>query len=168
VKFVVDYSGNVNFGRLNSSKINIFIMRVFVCCSIFLLFFAACKQDQKSKGPETGLTTDPPKAEVRFRCETIRDANDDNPQSQVFLVVNDQSIKVADVSVCAEISKADYNNYQIPANALGACGGWWAGAGDYFYAIEIKGTILVMQGWQDEGQEDEGFHYKQVTTVPIQ
>ncbi|AEE51515.1 hypothetical protein Halhy_3663 [Haliscomenobacter hydrossis DSM 1100] len=143
-------------------------MRVFVCCSIFLLFFAACKQDQKTKGPETGLTSDPPKAEVRFRCESSGEDENGNPQTQVFLVVNDQSIKVADVSSCEEILKEDYPKYQIPANALGACGGWWAGAGDYFYAVEIKDLIVVMQGWQDESQEDEGFHYQQISTVPIQ
>src|SRR3989338_5402261 len=56
-------------------------------------------------------------------------------------------------------SRADYD---IPADALASCGGWWAGGGDYFYAIWENNNVVVYQGWQDEGQKDNGFHWKAV------
>lgn len=143
-------------------------MREFAYSTIFLLFFAtACQQTAKTKENTTGLTTDPPKAEVSFRCESMGEDENEVPHHQVFLVVNEQSTKIADINACDNLYPQDYERFQIPANALAACGGWWAGAGDYFYALEIKGEIVVMQGWQSEEQEDEGFHYEQLTSVPI-
>ena len=142
-------------------------MRAIVCSAIFLLFFAACKPDQKSKDNGTGLTTDAPKAKVLFRCESLGEDKNEVPHSQVFLVVNDQSTKIADITACDEVTKDGYANFEIPSNAIAACGGWYAGAGDYFYALQVKDSIVVMQGWQSEEQEDKGFHYEQAAVVPI-
>jgi hypothetical protein len=50
---------------------------------------------------------------------------------------------------------------------VAACGGWYAGAGDYYYALEMKGKIVVMKGWNAEEQTDEGYHYEQHMVVPI-
>lgn len=143
-------------------------MRVLLCSAIFLLFFAGCKQEAKPKDNGTGLTSDPPSAKVSFRCESTGEDEHGNPHHQVFIVVNEQSVKIADVMACDEIPKDEYLSREIPANAIAACGGWWAGAGDYFYALEYKGMIVVMKGWQDEEQEDTGYHYEQLTTVPIE
>jgi len=142
-------------------------MRAIVCSAIFLLFFAACKPDQKAKDNGTGLTTDAPKAKVHFRCEPMGEDKNEIPHSQVFLVVNDQSTKIADITACEEITKEGYSNFDIPSNAIAACGGWYAGAGDYFYALEVKGSIVVMKGWQSEEQKEKGFHYEQAAKVSI-
>ena len=170
----MDYTGNVNFDKevmeshhLNSSKLNIFTMRLLVYSSIFLLFFTACQSEPKTKDNGTGLTTDPPTAKVHFRCESSGEDANEVPHNEVFLVVNDQSTKIADVTACDEITKDSYLTFQIPANAVAACGGWYAGAGDYFYALEMKGKIVVMKGWNAEEQTDEGYHYEQHMVVPI-
>lgn len=142
-------------------------MRLLVYSSIFLLFFSACQPESKTKDNGTGLTTDPPKAKVSFRCESLGEDENEVPHNQVFLVVNDRSTKVADVTACDQITKDGYLNFQIPSNAVAACGGWYAGAGDYFYALEVKGKVVVMKGWQAEEQTDEGYHYEQHMVVPI-
>ncbi len=84
----------------------------------------------------------------------------ENPNSQVFIQINDSRIKIADIQACDVIGPDSYAQYDIPADAIAACGGWWAGAGDYFYAVRDGDIIRVMKGWQDEGQEDQGFHYE--------
>lgn len=41
-----------------------------------------------------------------------------------------------------------------------------AGAGDYFYLIPDKRNMLkVFQGWQDEGQETPGYHWKKAKEI---
>ena len=142
-------------------------MRVLLYSSIFLLFFVTSCQDRPRVEKSASLTTDPPKAKVSFRCEALGEDENEVPKVQVFLVVNDESIKIADVNACDPIESAEYQRFNIPNNAVAACGGWWAGAGDYFYAVEIRDQILVMKGWQEENQEDDGFHYEQLTSVPI-
>ena len=77
-------------------------------------------------------------------------------------MVNNVRTVIDSAQGCGIIDKADYKDKQIPAEAVAACGGWFAGAGDYFYAIEKNGKIVVFKGWQAEEQEDEGFHWEEV------
>ncbi len=112
-------------------------------------------QDITSRSTDTAPTV----SVVTFICHTLMDEYE-NPNSQVFIQINDSRIKIADIQACDVIGPDSYAQYDIPADAIAACGGWWAGAGDYFYAVRDGDIIRVMKGWQDEGQEDQGFHYE--------
>lgn len=83
------------------------------------------------------------------------------PHHDVYLSVGGAETKVKSINSCSEIAKADYARHEIPAEAVAACGGWWAGAGDYYYVIMKEGKPVVFEGWQDEGQKDQGFHWKE-------
>lgn len=124
------------------------------------------QSDTSQNTTARGIDEAPANPMVTFICHTLMDENE-NPNSQVFIQINDSRIKVADIQACDMISPANYADYGIPGNAIAACGGWWAGAGDYFYALREGDIIRVMKGWQDEGQEDEGFHYESVREIDL-
>jgi len=75
-------------------------------------------------------------------------------------------VKISTVIGFLEIIQPDeFANYQIPQKAMAARGGWYAGGGDYFYYIEENGNFLIYKGWQDEVQEDSGFHWEKFKVI---
>lgn len=125
-----------------------------------LAIFSQCAPDSSSKEKENPVV-------VSFTCETRIDEATGSPFSEAYLLVGEQKVKVADIGACDPFEAASFADYQIPPNALAACGGWWAGAGDYLYVVREENTLKVFQGWQEEGQEDEGFHYKEVYSLKL-
>lgn len=99
---------------------------------------------------------------VRLLCESMGESNAGIPKSAVYTIVEEQKVKIANIAACDSIRPAAFSDYDIPDSALAAAGGWYAGAGDYLYAIREGEVIAYYQGWQDEMQEDEGFHYTQL------
>jgi hypothetical protein len=90
----------------------------------------------------------------------------ENPKSDVSVMVNGKKIKVQSVvGQMNPITKNEYTDYQIPENATSACGGWWAGAGDYFYISSSNKGIIVFHGWQDESQQDTGYHWEKIKEI---
>jgi hypothetical protein len=81
---------------------------------------------------------------------------------QVILTVDGKKEIIDTVMACDKIPASNFSQYEIPKTALSACGGWWAGAGDYFYADLKDNKVVVYQGWQDEEQKDEGYHWEVV------
>ncbi len=143
-------------------------MRLFTLFCFMSLMLVACQPANKGAAKDgPGTTQDPIKEKVAFRCDTSVDKDDDEPHSQVFLVVNDEATKVADISACDAITKEGYNQFNIPANAIAACGGWWAGAGDYLYVVKIGNEFAVMKGSQDESSTEPNILYSIVATVPV-
>ncbi len=92
-------------------------------------------------------------------CKEIRGPNEDAPLSIVSIKIGAQLTVVDSLSVCETISPGEN---EIPKDAISACGGWWAGAGDYLYIKYEGNDAVVMAGWQAEEQEDEGYHYKEL------
>lgn len=128
------------------------------------LLFWACQND--SAGDKTPAAASIPV--VTLSCTTATDESTGNPMAEIFLEFGEQKMKIADAGItCEPIVPASYGDFQIPAEAVSACGGWWAGAGDYFYALVKDGKIVVYKGWQAEEQEDEGFHYEVLREVPL-
>ena len=120
-------------------------------------FFAACNNT-----PSSTKTAGDAAQKVELRCEDLGTDKMDIPHNRVVLLVNNVRTVIDSAQGCGIIDKVDYKDKQIPAEAVAACGGWFAGAGDYFYAIEKNGKIVVFKGWQAEEQEDEGFHWEEV------
>jgi hypothetical protein len=72
--------------------------------------------------------------------------------------------KIRSINACAEISRIDYKTFEIPENAISACGGFWAGLGSYFYLVEKDGKFVVFEGFTEEGQKEKGYHWKEWTS----
>ena len=82
------------------------------------------------------------------------------PSSDISISVNGKVTFLATISGAATILNDIGEN-----NSITACGGWWAGAGDYFYAVSSAKGVIVFKGWQDETQEDSGYHWEKFKEI---
>lgn len=115
-----------------------------------------------STTPDAAAQTPAVLKEATLVCREIRNLDDISPLSEVSLKIGDKSTPIDSVSVCETFTKDMYEAHKIPKDAVAACGGWWAGAGDYLYLVYEGDDAVVMAGWQAEKQEDEGFHYEEI------
>ena len=134
-----------------------------------LLLSIGCKNDPavNQSDASTGQTAsaiDP--AAIKFVCEPMEIQNElnDAPRHEVYLIMAGTRIKVADILNCEPLPKENYAQFQIPDNAIAAAGGWWAGAGDYFYLVEEAGNYVLKQGSMDESAENNDYGYKTIMT----
>jgi hypothetical protein len=99
---------------------------------------------------------------VQFLFTDIPAMNDlDNPQTEITVQIGNKQVAIDSILGSAQYyNKENYKEMGIPDNAVSACGAWWAGAGDYYYMIKTDKGVAVYQGWQDEQQEDAGYHWK--------
>ncbi|MFT4760656.1 MAG: hypothetical protein ACI9XO_002200 [Paraglaciecola sp.] len=105
-----------------------------------------------------------PELTAKLVCEISIDTETVLPKSEVFLEIGADKLKMGSLLNCDEITPADYQNYQIPAKALTAAGGWWAGYGDYFYVVREAGNFVVKQGVMDEQQVAADYGYRTLAT----
>lgn len=113
----------------------------------------------EEKEDETVVLETPPKS-VQLKGKFLKEDEYGSSYYAVLLTVDGKTTPIDTVNACEVIPASNYDQYDIPKAAKSACGGWWAGAGDYFYATIEKNKVVVYQGWQDEQQEDEGYHWK--------
>lgn len=143
-------------------------MKKILLASLLLAAVAfGCKNDvsnnQGGSGTEASETAIDP-ATIKFVCETAEDPNAqaDAPRHEVFLQMGNSKVKVADILNCEILGKDAFEQNQIPANAITAVGGWWAGAGDYLYLIEEGGNYVVKKGAIAEESENNDFGYETI------
>ncbi len=103
---------------------------------------------------------------VRFICRDIGQGLD-NPLYEVSLLVGRSYYTLDTIHTCEPIRYGDFEEFGIPGAALSAAGGWWKNAGDYFYALEDRGEIVVLHAWQTEEQSTQGFFYKEKRRILI-
>ncbi len=126
------------------------------------------RRKQHKKLSVTGDGT-PPKTAIHKAWLVCRDKGEDEydvPHYDVYVEYDSTSHKVGECNACAPLDLQSYHDYDIPKEAMAAVGGWFAGAGDYYYVMKTEDDgIRVFAGWQDEGQmenNDTTFHYKKV------
>lgn len=82
---------------------------------------------------------------------TLDNNNDEmNPSSQVTLWIGEQEFDLGAVPNGNTIEKDGFENYNIPTEALAACGGWWAGGGRYVYIVHEEGKIVAYEKFDEE------------------
>lgn len=103
----------------------------------------------------------------KFYITHETDSESEMPQSVIYVICQAETTLVAKVmGDAALVERSQFSDMDIPSDAITACGSWYAGAGDYFYLIPDKRNMLkVFQGWQDEGQETPGYHWKKVKEI---
>jgi competence protein ComGC len=129
--------------------------------SILLLHFILYTYAQKAKVNSTQTTST-----ATLKIQKGKEDQNGNPTSIIQLIQNGRTTQLAVVAGEATlINKNEFKEMSIPTNAISACSSWWGGAGDYFYIIQSNKKIILYQGWQDESQEDEGYHWKKVKEI---
>lgn len=133
----------------------------------FLLigFLFSCKNDaslQQAEKPKPIAKA--PELKAKLFCKTTEDAETAMPKSMIFLRLGKDIFRIGALLNCANIELDNYQDYQIPVDALTAAGGWWAGSGDYFYVIKDAGKFVVKQGMMDEMQAADDYGYRTIAT----
>ena len=112
-----------------------------------LIFMVSCQNsgtESTTNNSGTEPTNTPQKEQANtnanqgqptFDIESYKDSLG-NPNSVVSILLNQRKVKIGSAMNCEAIPKSDYDKYKIPANAIAACGGWWAGSGDYYYITD--------------------------------
>lgn len=134
----------------------------------FMLLAGSMLACQPSSSSEQGNKDAMPMAaapiNVQLLCESTSESEDD-PHHAVFAVISDSKAKIAEVSVCDVIPTDNYAQYQIPADALAAVGGWWAGMGEYIYAQRNSdGSVSFYAGSAGESEEESALAYRNIAT----
>lgn len=149
-----------------------------------ILLLASCSGNAPSspeKDPEP-IATEPKKEETRPMDNAIETPSADwetaqfvlkklgedkmgVPHTLVNLNVGGKNIFIDSVTACSAIPANNFKQYDIPKDAIGACGGWWAGGGDYFYAVVQGKRLEIYQGWQEESEQPTGYHWKKVKVL---
>ena len=91
----------------------------------------------------------------------------DDPHTDVFLRVGARQVLVMHQAPDEFhlAAKAEYKDTGVPLQALTACFGWWAGAGDYLYVIRRGPSLVVYRKEVDEQAPD--FPWKRLKVIPL-
>ncbi|TAK40657.1 MAG: hypothetical protein EPO28_09795 [Saprospiraceae bacterium] len=135
-----------------------------IAFALFSFLLAACGSDNSGNTGDSGTAVAP--ESIQLICQPVEPADtlQEIPHNEVFIQIGDSKIKVADIQSCETIAPESFAEYQIPANAIAAAGGWWAGFGDYIYVVQQGDNYLVKQGAMDEEQDNKDFGYHTVLT----
>ena len=127
-----------------------------------------CYINKGSENEEAEVKTEPTgPPSIALSCRELVSPEDGDPQSEVSLSIGSETTIIDTIYACMPIEAADYPTHEIPSEAVSACGGWFAGAGDYAYALVEGSEVKVFMGWQDEMDPDGGYHYELKKTVAI-
>lgn len=153
-------------------------MKQLTYCMFTLALLASCSggTDAKEAAGAADTTTairpeesggaieiEEPEAVPELTWKDLAPGEYDVPRTQIVLTVGDRKTILDTISnACTEIQRSEYKSYGIPQDALTAFGGWYAGGGDYFYLTQKNGKAAVYHGWQDEGEEVAGYHWKRL------
>ena len=129
--------------------------------------FTGCESgtSKAGEGKDTTKVAVPPNVSearpkvVSLFCRDIGEV-EGIPQREIALYLDEMETILDTIHACESIAPESYASMDIPAKAISAAGGWFAGAGDYFYAIYEGAGVRIYYGWQDEGQEDNGYHWE--------
>lgn len=124
-----------------------------------LIWNAGCQSTPKTAQPEGPESVEG----ISLSYENLGEDTLGIPHSVLFLAENGGAIVLDTLTVNLEkIEKERYAEMGIPAEAVDACGGWYAGGGDYFYVVKRNGNAVVYRGYMEEEQTDDGYHWTEI------
>lgn len=92
-----------------------------------------------------------PREQVSLRYRHAPDSNDTIPRFDVVLMLGSEEVKIATTHGCADLTPGEHPG--VPNEAFSAVGGYYAGAGQYFFVVEEDGRYVVKVTYEDEGGE---------------
>jgi hypothetical protein len=111
--------------------------------------------------------TAPGQAQVSFLFEIREDAAG-NPRGKIMLAIGERKVVILPkaTSQFRVLEASDYKSHDVPAAALAACSGWWAGKGEDLYVLRRKKDLVVMIRYLDEGAARTPA-YKRLKIIPM-
>ena len=139
---------------------------------LFLFCFLIIACNRQDAGQETALRQELPAYNLNdwvkadLLCEEIRNADEGDPLAVVYLSQLEMQHVLDTVYTCSVIAPQMYISYNIPRHALSACGGWWGGRGNFYYALHEGDSIAVMHASPMQG-DTLAFEYEPLKYIPI-
>jgi hypothetical protein len=98
----------------------------------------------------------------------IRNDKYGNPRGKVFLLVGGRKVLILPNAAAQYrvLDRAEYKSRDVPATAITACTGWWAGQGEDMYVIRHKKQLVVFIRYLDEGVSVPAFKRLKVIKLP--
>ncbi|NET34176.1 MAG: hypothetical protein F6K19_19490 [Cyanothece sp. SIO1E1] len=97
---------------------------------------------------------------LSFLCVPIEGVmEEDIYRSVVHVVAGNRSEPVVLLPTCNLLGPAHYAKHQIPKGAIAAASSWWAGSGDYVYALPTEEGVLIRRAVVDEMQLVRDYGY---------
>lgn len=128
------------------------------------IFIASCQPSFQEASYEPFANEGRP-VKASLVCEFIGKNENGIQSSEVYIEYKGDLRKVENGQNCNSISSEEYDNYAIPEGATDACGGWFAGAGDYFYIMQYNDRIELFAGWQDNGGQSIYWKHKLLINI---
>jgi hypothetical protein len=94
---------------------------------------------------------------LKWEFKTLGTGKYDEPVTQVYLIANGKKHVVQKIEFgFSEITKESYSDHHIPAEALTACRGWWAGAGIDYWVTRDNNELNVFSREIGETSTEDG------------
>ena len=91
----------------------------------------------------------------------------DIPDTKVYLVVGGRRIFIFRASSHFDVLERQlYRTHDVPASAITACAGWWAGQGQTLYVIRRRRQLIVFFRMLDEQAPVEPYSRLKVISLP--
>lgn len=134
-------------------------------CLLFLVVLATFPAATGEAAQGGGKKATYGQANVKWQFD-IRHDRDGNPQSRVFLVVGGRRVFLLRVvALFRVLDRQDYSSRDVPATAITACTGWWAGSGEDLYVIRRNRQLIVFIRSLDEQTPVPA--YKRLKVIPL-
>lgn len=133
--------------------------KIALCPLLLFLLLTGCRPDERAAAD--GLIDDLPT--VALQCESLS-ADPSRPRFATYAVLAESKVKLAEMATCGPIDPSEYQQLNIPADALTAVGGWWAGLGEYLYVRQEGPQTVFYLGQLDEESEAPRPDYVPVAT----
>lgn len=97
---------------------------------------------------------------VELKCVPIDGATEEDIyRSVVHIVDGNRSAPVMLIPTCTLLDSTNYEEHQVPEGAIAAAFSWWAGSGDYVYALPTEEGVLIRRAVVDEMQLVRDYGY---------
>jgi len=132
--------------------------------SCLLVCFGLCscqnstnkEQTTTTENQEMRIADEKQQLEVSFMLSNVED-DINGTQSTITATLNGKNVEITKATNCIILEKEEYDSKDIPLDATWACGCWWAGAGENFYAqkMDTKVEIYKKEVYEEMKTEDE-------------
>lgn len=103
---------------------------------------------------------------LKFKIMPIESDINGDPGSKIYVSTDLALDFVASITGKAIIIKNDeFSKFNIPAEAVTACGALFKGVGTYFYIIDAKSGYKIFKGTQDNSSPDKVFKWEEFKQI---
>ena len=93
----------------------------------------------------------------------VKDDVDGFPNTEIKAIVGSENFYINKlVGEGVEIPPIDYDNYNIPHDAISSCGVWWAGVGTFYYIIDEGNYLSIYESISYEEDEIKQYNWIKV------